>query len=227
MMSESEAAIKAVIFDFDGVIVESEILSGKVLSQSLTAAGLAISPQDAVTRFFGQRLRDTMPTFFAEHGRIMPPNFIRDVRVLDDAIHAAELVAVEGAADFIAGLGDVPRAIASSSSGDVIERNLEKVGLRAAFGTQIYSAALLERGKPYPDVYLNAASGLGIKPAYCMAIEDSLIGARAALAAGMHVIGLTVGTHIFDKSAHDIALRALGVHQVAHSFADIALPLTA
>ncbi|MDE2340762.1 MAG: HAD-IA family hydrolase [Alphaproteobacteria bacterium] len=213
--------IHAIIFDFDGVIVESEILSGRILSQYLNEQGIKITPSDAITRFFGQRLRDTMPPFFAEQGRAMPPNLLTDLKARDAVAHESELVAVAGAHTFIAGLGDFPRAIASSSATEVITRNLVKVGLDGAFGTHIYSAAKIERGKPHPDIYLQAAAGLRVDPAHCLAIEDSVTGARAAVAAEMQVIGLLAGTHILDKAAHGALLSAVGVHRIARKYNEI------
>src|SRR3546814_9799595 len=78
-----------------------------------------------------------------------------------------------------------------------------------------------ERGKPHPDIYLAAAEGLGVDPAACLAIEDSPTGARAALAAGMTVIGFCGAGHIVDRAAHGALLREVGVHHVAHGFDEI------
>ena len=129
--------------------------------------------------------------------------------------------AVPGAANFLATLGPLPRAIASSSRAEYIDWALGLFGLDHAFGDHVYSADGWDRGKPFPDIYLAAAKGLGVDPALCLAIEDSPTGAQAALAAGMTVVGFCGAGHIVDRAAHGDVLRAVGVHHVALSFGEI------
>ncbi|MFC5796139.1 HAD family hydrolase [Sphingopyxis terrae] len=126
------------------------------------------------------------------------------------------------APEFLATLGDRPRAIASSSSPAYIAMSLDRFGLAHHFGPHVYSADGWDRGKPHPDIYLAAAKGIGADPAACLAIEDSPTGAQAALAAGMTVVGFCGAGHIVDRGAHGAMLRAVGVHHVAEDFADIA-----
>src|SRR3546814_12546730 len=102
------------------------------------------------------------------------------------------------------------RAIASSSRAEYIGWALDRFGLAHHFADHVYSADGWERGKPHPDIYLAAAEGLGVDPAACLAIEDSPTGARAALAAGMTVIGFCGAGHIVDRAAHGALLPAIG-----------------
>ena len=97
------------------------------------------------------------------------------------------------------------------------------MGLADHFGRHLYSAADMDRGKPFPDIYLAAARGLGSAPGECLAIEDSPVGARAAVAAGMHVVGLVAAGHILEPADHAEQLRAAGVHEIVHSFAEIVI----
>ena len=105
-----------------------------------------------------------------------------------------------------------PKAIASGSSPDGLERNLRKVALFDAFAPHIYSAQIVPRGKPAPDVYLHAAREIGVEAPRCVAVEDSVNSARAALAAGMTVIGFTGGSHCPPQHAE--RLTNAGVHFV-------------
>lgn len=130
--------------------------------------------------------------------------------------------AVSGAPDFLDTLGAMPRAIASSSRAEYIGWALGVFGLGHHFGEHVYSADGWDRGKPFPDIYLAAAKGLGVDPAACIAIEDSPTGAQAAIAAGMTVIGFCGAGHIVDHAAHGVMLREVGVHHVALTFDEVA-----
>jgi HAD superfamily hydrolase (TIGR01509 family) len=213
----------AIIFDFDGVIADSEVRANMTLAESLTAIGLPTSYDDCLRDYYGHNWQETERRIVARLGQPLPADFRERHRERARVRFANGFAAVPGAGAFLASLGDRPRAIASSSSPDYIAISLGRFGLAHHFGAHVYSADGWERGKPFPDIYLAAAKGLGVDPAQCLAIEDSPTGAQAALAAGMTVIGFCGAGHIADRTAHGEVLRKLGVHRVAAAFDEIAI----
>lgn len=213
----------AIIFDFDGVIADSEVRANRTLAESLTAIGLPTSYEDCLRDYCGHNWQEMERRIVARLGRPLPPDFRAQHRARAEKLFVDGFAAVPGAAAFLEALGAMPRAIASSSSPAYLAASLERFGFAGHFGRHVYSADGWARGKPHPDIYLAAAKGLGIDPARCLAVEDSPIGARAALAAGMTVIGFCGAGHILDRAAHGERLRAVGVHHVAVDFGAIAL----
>jgi HAD superfamily hydrolase (TIGR01509 family) len=213
----------AIIFDFDGVIADSEVRANKTLAESLSAIGLPTSYEDCLRDYCGHNWQETERRIVARYGRPLPPDFREQHRERAQRRFAEGFAPVPGAPEFLDRLGSMPRAIASSSSPAYIAASLDRFGLAGHFGRHVYSADGWARGKPHPDIYLTAAKGLGADPAVCLAIEDSPVGARAALAAGMTVIGFCGAGHIPDRAAHGERLRAVGVHHVAADFGAIAL----
>ena len=211
----------AVIFDFDGVIADSEILSNRALAESLCAIGMPTTVEDSLKDYCGHNWLELQWRIEARHGRPLPSGFRETHRVHSREKFEREFTAVAGAERFLNRLGVSKRAIASSSRAAYIHWALDKFGLGHHFANHVYSADGLERGKPHPDIYLDAARGLGIAPDRCLAIEDSPIGARAAVAAGMTVVGLAAASHIADPQAHGEELRAVGVHHIANSYEEI------
>jgi len=211
----------AIIFDFDGVIADSEVRANQSLAESLTAIGMAASYDECLRDYYGHNWQETQRRIEARFGRPLPADFRERHRERARARFMDGFDAVPGAADFLAGLGTMRRAIASSSRAEYIGWALDRFGLAHHFADHVYSADGWERGKPHPDIYLAAAEGLGVDPAACLAIEDSPTGARAALAAGMTVIGFCGAGHIVDRAAHGALLREVGVHHVAHGFDEI------
>ncbi|MFM6852605.1 MAG: HAD family hydrolase [Sphingopyxis sp.] len=213
--------LAAIICDFDGVIADSETLANRSLAESLTAIGLPTSMADSLRDYYGHNWQETQRRIEARLGGPLPENFRADHRVRARAAFANGFCPVPGAVDFLDRTMGTPRAIASSSNADYIGWALGHFGLTHHFDAHIYSADGMARGKPHPDIYLMAAAGLGVDPAQCLAIEDSPTGARAAVAAGMQVVGLVAAGHIMDPAAHAETLRAVGVHHIAHNFADV------
>jgi len=213
----------AIIFDFDGVIADSEVRANRSLSESLTAIGMPATYEDCLRDYYGHNWQETQRRIEARFGRPLPPDFRETHRTRARARFMEGFDAVPGAPAFLDRLGTLPRAIASSSRAEYIGWALGRFGLAHHFGAHIYSADGWARGKPHPDIYLTAAEGLGVDPAACLAIEDSPTGARAALAAGMTVVGFCGAAHILDRAAHGAMLREVGVHHVAHAFDEIAV----
>lgn len=212
----------AIIFDFDGVIADSEVRANQSLAESLTMVGMPTTYDECLRDYYGHNWQETERRIVARFGRPLPADFRERHRERARARYMQGFDAVPGAADFLGGLGAMPRAIASSSRFEYIGWALGLFGLDHHFEGHVYSADGWDRGKPYPDIYLAAAKGLGVDSARCLAIEDSPIGAQAALAAGMTVIGFCGAGHIVDRAAHGEMLRSVGVHRVAMSFDEIA-----
>ncbi|HEX8214962.1 MAG TPA: HAD family phosphatase [Allosphingosinicella sp.] len=212
----------AVIFDFDGVLIESEYAGNRHLAELLTGLGHPTTTEEALTHFMGLGGSDFLAAVEAWIERPVPDEFHslrgdEDERVLREGVGA-----VEGAVELIRSLPpELPKAIASSSSVAWIERHLEHLGLCGMFGDKLFSGREhVERGKPAPDLYLHAAKALGVDIRRTAVIEDSPVGVRGAVASGAHVVGLCAGSHCMP--GHAQKLRSLGAHDVAMSFEDVA-----
>jgi beta-phosphoglucomutase-like phosphatase (HAD superfamily) len=208
----------ALLFDFDGVLIESEYAGNRQIAEWLTANGHPTTVEESMANFMGLAGRDFLAAIERWIGRPLPDGF-HTARKEEDARALAEGVgAVAGAVAFVRSLSPgMPRAVVSSSSTEWIRGHLAHIGLDDVFGDHIYSGREhVARGKPAPDLYLYAADRLGVPIERCAIIEDSPVGATGAVASGGHVIGLTAGSHC--GPGHADRLRALGVHAVAPDF---------
>jgi HAD superfamily hydrolase (TIGR01509 family) len=212
----------AIIFDFDGVLIESEFEGNRHLAELLTGLGHPTSVAEAIEHYTGLAGRDFVDAVERRIGRELPSEFHQQTRALRDQSLREGIAAVAGAIRFVRGLPEgLPKAVASSSSTRWVRAHLAHLGLSDAFEPHVYSGAEhVERGKPAPDLYLHAARELGIPIERTVILEDSKVGARGALASGARVIGLAAGRHCFD--GHADMLQALGVEHVAHSFDEVA-----
>lgn len=211
----------AIIFDFDGVLLESEFEGNRHLADLLTGLGHPTSVEEALTHFTGLSGADFIAAVEARIGCRLPDDFhslraAEDRRVLEEG-----LPAVEGAVEFVRSLPPgLPKAVASSSSRQWVRTHLEHLGIAGEFAGHVYSGAEdVERGKPAPDLYLHAAERLGVPIGRCVIIEDSEVGAKGALASGARVIGLVAGSHCL--APHESRLRSLGVKEIARSFEEL------
>jgi HAD superfamily hydrolase (TIGR01509 family) len=224
--SAGQIKFDALIFDFDGVLIESEYVGNKQIADYLTARGHRTSVEDSMNNFMGLAGADFLRAIEAWIGQPLPKDFHAE-RAAEDARALTEgVAAVAGAVAFIEQLPpDLPRAIASSSSMRWIEAHLDHLKLRHHFGGNIFSGREhVARGKPAPDIYLHAAAALRVPIQRSAIIEDSPVGVTGAVASGAFVIGLAAGSHCFD--GHGDRLRALGAHVIAHSFDEVAAALT-
>jgi HAD superfamily hydrolase (TIGR01509 family) len=210
----------ALIFDFDGVIADSEALANIVLAEEITALGRPTSYEDALDRYMGQRWHDLAALIAADVGACLPKGFAKKLMVSTLERFRSELTEVSGATAFIQRFASLPRCIASSSSEERLEVCLEVLNLSHLFTDRVFSADLVPRGKPYPDIFLHAARQLNVPPADCIVIEDSPSGVQAGVAAGMTVIGLCAGSHI--RQGHAARLHAAGASQIAQSWDEVA-----
>ncbi|WP_158925745.1 HAD family phosphatase [Acidisphaera sp. S103] len=189
------------IFDFDGVIADSEALANTVLAEAVSLLGQPTTLDDALTRYMGKRWQDMVASIEDGIGRPVPDDFSDDLKMAILARFRTDLREVAGASAFIQRFASVPRCIASSGSQDRLRLCLDVLGLTDTFGDNVFSADMVTRGKPHPDIFLLAAERIGVAPADCLVVEDSVSGVRAGVAAGMTVIGLCAGSHLRDGHA--------------------------
>ena len=197
-----------VIFDFDGVLVDSENLSNQVLSLVLTELGVPLTPVECHTRFTGMKLARVRQTVEKETARPLSDRFEEMIRKQTRDRMVPELEAVPGAADLLSGFRQ-PRCIASNSSHAWIRMALDATEMRHHFEDQaLFSAADVAEGKPAPDLFLHAASTMDYDPTRCVVVEDSILGVTGAVAAGMTVFGFAGASHI--QPGHEDVLRDIG-----------------
>lgn len=209
-----------VIFDYDGVIADSELLNNRVMAEMLTEIGLPTTTDQAIEIYMGKRWLDCLPLIEAELRRPCPDSFQHEWSQRCIARAASELRPVAGVVDFVTDLA-LPRCIASSSEPPWIEAGLGQFDLIGAFNGAIYSAAVhVSRGKPHPDIYLHAAGDMGARPDKVLVIEDTVTGVRAGVAAGMTVIGLCAGGHI--RPGHAERLLDAGAHHIVDTYGEVA-----
>ncbi|WP_267378233.1 MULTISPECIES: HAD family phosphatase [unclassified Sphingomonas] len=212
----------ALLFDFDGVLIESEYAGNRQIAEWLTAAGHPTTPEQSMANFMGLSGMAFTGAIEAWIDAPLPPGFA-EARAAEDArVMADGLDAVNGAIAFVESLPpSLPRAIVSSSTTDWIAHHLDHLGLHGAFGPHIYSGREhVARGKPAPDLYLYGARMLGVDIADCAIIEDSPVGVTGAVASGAFVIGLCAGTHC--GAGHGARLKALGADVIANDFSAVA-----
>lgn len=207
-MSENKTATTAVIFDCDGVLVDSEALALEVEFAAMTELGIATDAQTHMERYLGltgPEFYDALEREFSRvHNRPLPPDFrVKCQQRYRAAIDSDRLVEITGARDFVTNLS-CAKAVASSSSVDSLERKLRRTRLWDHFAPHIYSGEQVAHGKPEPDLFLHAATNIGAAPAACLVIEDSAHGVVAARRAGMRVWGFTGGTHMLNPAGQHL-----------------------
>lgn len=181
-----------IIFDFDGVIVDSERLVNVVLAELVTALGRPMSGAEAARAFTGKVTADCLHILQRDYDLTLPSDFALRYEEAVTAVYERELVVVPGIVEVLEAMPG-QRCIASGSSHARIAHALGIVGLTHHFAGRVHSAEDVARGKPEPDVFLYAAARMGVAPADCVVVEDSITGITAARRAGMPVYGL-VGT---------------------------------
>lgn len=209
--------IDLVIFDCDGVLIDSEIISARMLVAELAGLGVQIDLDYVAQHFLGRSYPVVMAQIRAEFGLDLPPEF-------EDRYRQRLLAAFETGLTIMPQVSEVldrlalPFCVATSSSPARVERSLRMVGLQRLLGARLFTSTMVARGKPAPDLYLHVAATLGADPARCLVIEDSLNGVRSGLAAGMRVWRFTGGSHLAGRDLTEPA-DARAERQFA-SFAD-------
>jgi HAD superfamily hydrolase (TIGR01509 family) len=211
----------ALLFDFDGVLIESEASGNRHLADYLTAAGHPISAEESMARFMGLAGADFLGAIETYIGAGIPADFHAQRTIENERCLAEGIAEVAGATAFVRALPSaLPRAVVSSSRVNWIATHLDHLGLRDAFGAHLYSGAEhVANGKPAPDLYLHAAQKLGVAIERCAIIEDSPVGATGAVASGAFVIGLVAGAHCGPD--HADRLRTIGVDAIARNFDEV------
>lgn len=199
------------IFDCDGVLVDTEPIAARSLAAAAQEEGLALSADDCLARFTGLSLDCVLAALAADLGRPLSADFRSRLEAGDRAAFAAELRAVPDVAAVIARL-PFRRCVASSGTPEKIRYTLGLTGLLPLFEPHLFSAREVAAGKPAPDLFLHAAARMGVDPARCLVIEDAEPGVRAARAAGMRVFGFVGGSHRRDDVAARLA--AAGAERV-------------
>lgn len=189
------AAPQLVIFDCDGVVVDSEIISARVLIALLAELGVQTDPTFVFNHCLGRSFPTVAKHLAGAFDLTLPEGFEADYRTRLLQVFETELRPMPGLRPVLSGL-NVPFCIASSSSPERVQRSLTLTGLYPYFTDRIFTASQVSRGKPAPDLFLLAAETLGIKPQNALVIEDSIVGVEAGLAAGMRVLRFTGGGHM-------------------------------
>ena len=207
-----------VIFDCDGVLVDSELLSTQAIQRVLAAEGIDV-PLDAITRCIGMKQADILKSVSERMQVSISPAVADHIWPATRALFQESLACTQGLRGFLDRL-QLPRCVASSSSHERIAFSLRLTGLTQYFadGT-IFSSSDVARGKPAPDLFLHAAARMGVKPERCLVIEDSRFGIQGSIAAGMRAIGFVGGSHSGPTMARD--LEAAGATWIAHSWLDV------
>ena len=200
-----------VIFDCNGVLVDSEPLATAIVSREFVRAGFPLTP-DMVARYFtGRRPADMFAEVELAAGRRLPPGFAATVAEAVLRCFRSELRPTSHAAHALSWLRG-PKCVASSSSIERIRVSLESTGLIRFFEPNLFSASDVRKGKPAPDLFLYAAGKMGVEPDACIVVEDSPVGVTAGVAAGMTVVGFAGASHARSRTVDE--LRAAGARSV-------------
>jgi HAD superfamily hydrolase (TIGR01509 family) len=209
-----------IIFDFDGVVVDSELLSNTMLAEFLTQEGLPTTIEQAISHYMGRRWPDNQARIREQFGRALPDDFFARYSAFEDGRMRRDVQAVAGVQRFLAAHSTRKLCVASSSSISWLDHGVDKFDLRGALGRNLFSATEVKNGKPAPDIFLHAAAKMGIAPEKCAVLEDSAAGVQGGVAAGMTTIGFLGGAHIRD--GHGEKLLAAGAHALARDYDEVA-----
>ena len=206
-----------IIFDCDGVLVDSELLSCRCLAKVLAAYGIDLGLDQALDLFLGRSTTSIVAHYQAQ-GHSLPEQFSAELKTGVRAAFGSALLPIHGVGAVLDGL-QIPHCVASSSDIDRVSFSLSLTGLSAHFGERLYTAQMVERGKPAPDLFLFAAERMQADPSRTLVIEDSVSGVTAAKAAGMTAWGFVGGSHYQARDGKAMLLGA-GADRVFERMAD-------
>jgi HAD superfamily hydrolase (TIGR01509 family) len=208
---------KAIVWDCDGVLVDSERINNEVFAALVTRAGVPTTYAESVARYMGRSTAECVADVEERLGRPTGFDLAAEYHRTVRERHHTDLAAVPGARDLLDRLRErgTPVCVASSGTPEEIAHRLELTGLAGYFGDRVYSASMVARGKPAPDLFLYAAARLGVEPTDCVLVEDSPFGVRGGRAAGMTVVG-------YAALADAAVLRDAGADPVVADLADAA-----
>jgi HAD superfamily hydrolase (TIGR01509 family) len=182
------------IFDCDGVLVDSEMLASRALSRYLSELGAPLTEAESRARFTGMSIASVKAAVEKQEGILLPDDFEDELWRRDQTVFARDLAPIPGIANLLSRAA-VPVCVASSGRPEKIAHSLKVTGLADYFYGHLFSARMVNRGKPAPDLFLLAAEKMGVPPERCLVVEDSVFGVEGALAAGMAVVGFSGGSH--------------------------------
>jgi len=206
-----------VIFDCDGVLVDSEVISCRCLIETLQGYGIETTPEEVFDTFLGRTTR-SIAEHYRDAGQAVPDDFPLELRTRIRQAFAAELQPIDDIESVLSRLA-AAYCVASSSDLDRVDFSLAQTGLSNRFSGRIFTAQLVANGKPAPDLFLYAAAQMGAAPARTLVIEDSISGVQAAKAAGMTVWGFVGGSHYLSRDGRALLTEA-GADRVFERMAD-------
>ena len=199
-------ADRLVIFDCDGVLVDSEPLAAEAYERVYDKHGMSGVGAEIIAQCIGLKQADIIVKIKELTGHQFPDHAQGDIWAETKRLFTEKLVETEGLKRFLDGLS-VRRCVASGSSPERIRHSLEITRLAGYFGDSLFSSSMVKRGKPAPDIFLHAAEKMGADPSRCVVIEDSPLGVEGAVAAGMTVLGYTGGGHTYDGHGDRLTSR--------------------
>jgi HAD superfamily hydrolase (TIGR01509 family) len=208
-----------IIFDCDGVLIDSEVLACRVGAECLAEHGVPVTADDLLEHYVGVSLASMLADLEIRHGLRLPVDMRETMLARGTAAAETELKAIEGVEAVVRAI-TCPVCVASSSMPEWLHYSLSLTGLRHYFEPHLFSAVQVVHGKPAPDLFLFAAEQMRVAPEATLVIEDSLAGVQGAVTAGMRVIGFTGGGHCRD--GHAERLRAAGAFVVCDDMAAVA-----
>ena len=206
-----------VIFDCDGVLVDSEVLSCGCLSEVLASYDIDLGVDEALELFVGRSIA-AVREHYGALGRLLPDQFSHELKIRVRERFHRSLLPIEGVGSVLSNL-KLPICVASSSDLDRVSLSLTLTGLSGYFGGRLYTSQMVKRGKPAPDLFLYAAATMHADPHRTLVIEDSVSGVRAGKAAGMTVWGFAGGGHYASRDGRAI-LQAAGADRVFTRMSD-------
>jgi len=209
---------KLIIFDCDGVLVDSEPIANRVLAEYLSEHGLPTTWQQSITRFVGLSLSSIRTEVLHSDGVVLPDDFESTLMERDRQAFEVDLKAIDGIMEVLDAL-TIPFCVASSGTHRKIRSSLSLAGLNTYFGEHVFSSEDVSLGKPAPDLFLHAARNMMIEPTHTVVVEDSLAGVKAGARAGMRVFGFLGGGHI--QEGHGTRMTDAGAELTFHHMPDL------
>lgn len=221
-LAVDENRFGVVLFDCDGVLIDSEVLSCTVLLRQLVRYGMPIGMEDIFERYLGRSFSVVADDYRKVCGKPLPDKFLADMKADLFATFGRELRTIPAVETVLTNL-KLPFCLTSSSDWDRIQVSLRVTELGRYFEGRTYNAEMVDRGKPAPDLFLYAAHRMGFPASRALVIEDSVIGVEAGKAAGMTVWGFIGGSHYAERDGAAL-LRAAGADRIFVRMTDIELP---
>ena len=213
---------KLVIFDCDGVLVDSEMIASRELAAYLSDLGRPTQAAECRNTFTGMSIKSVGEMVYRDWGLELPSDFVEQLRARDRVAFELDLQAVSGVAEILQRLSHSQTAfcVASSGTPEKIRHSLGITGLIAYFGDHLFSATQVTHGKPAPDLFEFAAYEMGTQPEHCVVVEDAAPGVQGGVASGMEVLGFVGASHAGPESAK--TLKDAGARTVFSDMRELA-----